>query len=97
MANLVHLLAVWLCAGSYLLVEGEEVSDYAGPNNYIELSDWHAKRIPFKTERVGQAFFNDFGFQTENSYYCEDPFAAWTMIVDALEDKFEDFYEGINE
>lgn len=25
MANLVHLLAVWLCAGSYLLVEGEEV------------------------------------------------------------------------
>lgn len=68
---------------------------YTGPKNYLELSMWHAKRLPLKTERIGQAFFNDFGFQTEKSYYCEDPYDAWSMIVSALEEKFPDFYDGL--
>lgn len=71
------------------------MSDYTGPKNYFDLSMWHAKRLPFKAERIGQAFFNDFGFQTEKSYYCEDPYDAWSMIVSALEEKFPDFYDGL--
>lgn len=69
------------------------MGEYKGPKNYFELSMWHANRMPFETERVGQAFFNDFDFQTEKSYYCEDPYRAWCMIVDALTEMFPDFME----
>lgn len=68
-------------------------NDYSGPKNFFELSSWHANRLPFKTERLGQAFFNDFGFQTEKSYYCEDPYDAWSMILDALILNYPDFME----
>lgn len=68
-------------------------NEYAGPKNFFELSSWHTNRLPFKTERLGQAFFNDFGFQTEKSYYCEDPYDAWSMILDALILQYPDFME----
>lgn len=69
------------------------MTDYQGPKNFLELSRWHANRMPFKTERLGQAFFNDFGFQTENSYYCEDAYDAWAMIVDSLCLKYPGFMD----
>lgn len=69
------------------------MEDYKGPRNYLEFSMWHAKRMPFKTERIGQAFFNDFGFQTADSYYCEDPYDAFSMIVGALTEEFPYFMD----
>ena len=69
------------------------MKDYKGPKNYFEMSTWHVNRMPFKTERIGQAFFNDFGFQTQKSYYCEDPSLAWEMIVNALTEIYPDFVD----
>lgn len=70
------------------------MTDYKGPKTYFEFSMWHGKRS-FKTERIGQAFFNDFGFQTEKSYYCEDPYDTFSMLTDALAEKFPEFWGGL--
>lgn len=70
------------------------MTEYNGPDNYLDLCAWQGNRS-FRTERLGQAFFNEFGFETEKSYYCEDIAVAWTMIVEGLADKFPNFYEGL--
>lgn len=68
------------------------MENYKGPKNYFEFSMWHAKRLPFKGERVGQAFFNDFGVEFGNSYNTVDAYEAFSLITEGLSQVFEDFW-----
>ena len=58
---------------------------YNEPKTFAELSAWHANRLPFKTERLGQAYCNDFSCTSEQIYYEKCPTRAWELIIEKLE------------
>ncbi len=68
--------------------------EYKGPKTYFEFMMWHGKRS-FKNERIGQAFFNDFGFETDATYYCEDVWDVLCLLTDALSEKYPGFWGGV--
>ena len=68
--------------------------EYKGPKTYLEFVIWHGNR-KFEHERVGQAFFNDFGFEVGNSHECRDVYLVLSMLTDALAEKYPDFYMGL--
>lgn len=65
---------------------------YNEPKTFSELSEWHANRMPFKYERLGQAYSNDFSLTDERLYYEEGPQIAWELLTCMLSDKNEDFW-----
>jgi len=66
---------------------------YNGPKSYLEFAVWHGRRN-LRTERVGQAFFNDFNFEVNNSFYNEDVYLVISDITDALTEIYPDFFGG---
>lgn len=71
------------------------MKDYKGPKTFMELSAWHANRLPFKNERLGQAFYNDFEYQVMNSYHEVSPDSAFNQLVIGLQEIYPDFWEGV--
>jgi hypothetical protein len=65
---------------------------YNEPKTFMELSAWHANRMPFKTERLGQAYCNDFSRTEAELYYEECPLHAWQMIITLIDN--DKFWEG---
>lgn len=67
---------------------------YNEPKTYAELSAWHEKRMPFKNERLGQAYCNDFSRTEEDLYYEECHQRAWELIIALLCEKHDpEFWE----
>ena len=63
------------------------------PKNYMELLEWMGRwRNGAMTERLGQAFFNDFGFEYKNSYEINHVYDAMNILEEGLHQKFPDFY-----
>ncbi len=71
------------------------MKDYKGPKTYMEFSAWHANRLPFKGVRLGQAFYNDFGYQHEDSYYSTCSCEAFNSLTDGLSKEFPNFWSGL--
>lgn len=71
------------------------MNEYTGPKTYFELSLWHAFRMPFVSERVGQAFFNDFKREWGNSYNVVDGYDAFSLITDGLSAEYPYFWSGL--
>lgn len=70
---------------------------YNEPKTFQELSAWHANRMPFKYERLGQAFSNDFSLTSETLYYEENPQVAWELLLKILAYKNENFWSLYND
>lgn len=70
------------------------MKEYKGPKTYNELLLWAIKwRNGPKTERLGQAFFNEFDFEFKLSYNTTDPYHAMTLLEEGLLEKYPEFYQ----
>lgn len=68
------------------------MNEYNGPKTYTELLMWANKwQNSKKTERLGQAFFNEFNFEWKTSY-TTDPYSAMACLEEGLVEKFPRFY-----
>lgn len=70
------------------------MKEYKGPKTYTDLLVWANKwRNGPKTERLGQAFFNEFDFEFKLSYNIQDPYDAMVCLEEGLLEKFPGFYQ----
>lgn len=63
------------------------------PKTLIAFVEWSSSWLAGpKTERIGQAFFNEFHLEFGNSYNSENTYQTLVLIEEGLAKMYPDFY-----